>query len=379
MGSLDTKNMYITFVNNRKKELQFELEVEDNKILSKRNRQLNHGLTEHVLYSKKPLLIKNQYRKECLKLGIKPFGKDAKSWLGVPLIVKDKAIGVIAIYTYEKENAYDHEHVEVISTIADQLSIAIENSRLYKNVQNKLKRLKKNHHDLKEMERVKSEFLAVTSHEFGTPITILKGNINMFLDGTFGELTEFQQKRMRSINNSVERLAKMRKQTIFLSKLDSGKLKLKKGKIAINEIINDVAKEISILADKNHQKIKTNLKEIKVPCDKDLMTEVFENLLSNAVKYSGENSIIEIDMDSYKNNVHMCVSDNGLGIPSDRLAKIFDRFYIAHGHLHHKAGTGLGLAIVKEIVEAHNGKIWCNSEEGIGTQFHLELPKDIKK
>jgi len=222
---------------------------------------------------------------------------------------------------------------------------------------------------------MKSEFLTVTSHEFGTPITILKGNISMFLDGTFGKLTKLQRKRIESLKSSIDRLAKMRRQTILLSKLDSGKLRLKKEKIAINELIENIANEISILAKKNNQKIKTNLKECKIYCDKDTMQEVFENLLSNAVKYSGEGSKIEVNLKEGKENVLITVSDNGNGIPKDKLEKIFERFYIAHDYLHHKEGTGLGLAIVKEIVEAHCGKVWCESKLNKGARFNIILPK----
>ena len=377
MGNvLETKNLYIALYDNQKNQLQFELEVEDNKLKTKRKRKFNTGLSEHVIRNGKPLLIKNNFIKECKKLGINPHGRISKTWLGVPLIIKEKAIGVITIQSYERENSFDDEQLDVISTVADQLAIAIENSRLYKNLEEHHKQLEGAYDELKEMDKIKSEFLAVTSHEFGTPITILKGNVNMFLDGTLGDLPEIQHKRMSSINNSVQRLEKMRNQTILLSKLDSKRVKLNHDNVFLNELIEELVNEMEIVANQNKQKIITNLKDIQLVCDKDTIKGVFENLISNAVKYSGDNAKISINMKKMKNGgVHVIVADNGTGISKKHLKNLFERFYIAHDYLNHKQGTGLGLAIVKEIVEAHGGEVYCESEPNKGSKFHVILPK----
>lgn len=373
---LDAKNLYIALYHKEKKELQFEFEIEDNKLLEKRKHKLKKELIEYVINNKKPLLIRNNYNQNCEKLGIKPSGKDAKSWLGVPLISKGEVIGIIKIKSYKKENAYDEYHLEILSTIADQATIAIENSKLYKNLEKNHKDLEKAYEDLKEMEKMKSEFLMVTSHEFGTPITIIKANTCMFLDETYGKLTEFQKKRMEVINVSVERLAKMRKQTLLLYRLDGGQFDIMKEKISLNEVIEDVVTNINILAENNQQEIITKLKACQINCNKDMMREVIENLLSNAVKYSGKKSKVNVSMKEEKNSVHITVSDNGIGIAKEHLDKIFDRFYIAHHYLTHKQGTGLGLAVVKEIVEAHGGRVICESEINKGTKFIVILPKN---
>ena len=379
---LNVNNFYITL--NKKKifdktkgdfkeeeYLEFAYEIEGNQRIKKRSRKLRNGLTEYVIKTRKALLIKNNFKKTCKKLGISPRGRTSKTWLGVPLISKGIVIGVISIQDYETENAYDCEDKDLISNIADQAAVAIENAKLYEE-------LKENYEKLQELDITKSDFLKVTSHEFGTPITILKGNIDMFLQGTFGELSDLQLDRINSLKTSVERLEKMRTQTLFLSKVDSGESHLKKEHFLLNEIINKVVDGIRIIAENNNQNIKTNLTETRIFADKYKITEIFENLLSNAIKYAGEGTLIEIDSKENKDDIHIIVKDNGEGIGKEYLKKIFERFEIAHGSMHHKQGTGLGLAIIKVIIESHGGKIWCESEKGKGCAFHFTIPKKAK-
>ena len=376
MGNiLDTKNLYIALYDKNEHKLNFEIEVENNKLLPKRKRKYNHGLSEFVIRNKKPLLIKKNFNEECNRLGINPFGKEAKSWLGVPLVSKSKAIGVITIQSFEKENAFDVEQLRVISTIADQLSIAIENSKLYNDLEKRHKELEDAYESLKEMNKIKDEFLTITSHEFGTPITILKGNVNMFQDETLGEITELQRKQMDAIYSSVERLVKIRDQTILLSNLDSGRLILNNEKVNLNKLINEIIKGIRVEAEKKNQEISTHLSQCKITCDKEAIIDVIKNLISNAIKYSGENTKIKISMKPEKDNIHLIISDNGVGIGKEHLDKLFNRFYIAHNFLNHKQGTGLGLAIVREIVEAHGGNVYCKSKLNKGCEFHVLIPK----
>lgn len=372
---IDTKNMYIALVDIKKKKINFEFEIEKNKRIPKRKIKFNSGISEYIVKHKKPLLIKNNFINECKKLGIKPYRKDSKSWLGVPLISKGKAIGVISVYSYDKENIFDEEHLDVIRTIADQASITIENSILYENLEKNHKKLKKTYKSLKKMEKIKSDFLSITSHEFKTPLTIIIPNLNMFLDGSFGKITDFQKDRLKSIYKSVIRIKKMKEQTILVSKLNAGKFKIKSEEIQLDKLIKDIVKEMKILALNNNQEIKTHLKKCKINCGGRMISEVFENLISNAVKYSGENSIIKINLKEEKKDIHITVSDNGPGIAKEKLNLIFDRFVIAHDSLNHQQGTGLGLAITKEIIDAHKGKVWCRSAKGKGSTFHVTIPK----
>lgn len=231
---------------------------------------------------------------------------------------------------------------------------------------------------LRKIDEMKNELLVVIAHEFGTPLSILKGNVDMFLDGNFGEITDFQRKRMHLINSNIERLTKMQRQTFLLTKFDNERFELVKEKTPLNELIKEVVYKIKILAEKKNQEIDINLKDCSIYCEKKSIIEVIENLLINAIKYSGKNSNIEVNMKEENNNIHITISDDGPGIEKDHLGNIFNRFYIAHRHLNHKQGTGLGLAIVKEIIEAHDGKIWCESEYGNGCAFHFTIPISSK-
>ena len=375
---IDNQNVYIALIDKIKNELQFKLEVEDGKFKRKRKRKLKNGLSEYVIYNKKPLIINNEIRNFCKRVGVKPGGKDSKSWMGVPIIVKNKAIGILTIQDYKHENSYDEEQLNIIQTIADQLGSTIENSKLYIDLKKRHNELAKAYKNLTQMEKMKSEFLAVTSHEFGTPITILKGNISLFLSGILGELTDLQKKKMNSLNAGVDRLTKLRSQTLLLSQLDTGQLYLKKEHIQLDEFVKSITNDVKILAKERKQKIITNLQNCEIYADKKRIKELIENLISNAIKYSGKGSKIEINLDKGSNEILLTVKDNGNGIPKKHLAKIFKRFYLGHSFLHHKEGTGLGLAIVKSIVEAHKGKVWCESDYGKGATFFVKIPNSSK-
>ena len=221
----------------------------------------------------------------------------------------------------------------------------------------------------------KSEFITVTSHEFGTPITILQGNIDLFLKGVLGELSDLQKKKMETLRISVERLSKLRKGTLMLTQIDNGELIINKEKIKINELIDDIVNKINPAIELKEQKIISKIKDFDVFCDKVNMSVIFDNLLSNANKYADNQSKIEINIEDEENNHHVIISDNGPGIAKEKQKKLFERFYIAHDYLNHKEGTGLGLAIVKEIVKAHDGNIWYEGDKGKGSAFHFTIPK----
>ena len=215
----------------------------------------------------------------------------------------------------------------------------------------------------------------ISAHEIGTPLTIIKGNVEMLMDGNFGKVNEIQKKRFRVINNNVERINTLSKDSLILTKIDSKNLKLIKRKSSISKLTYDIVEEMKPLAFQKNQNIKFDLKdEIKASFDRTTITQVINNLLSNAIKYTKNKGRIHVALENGNKDIHLLVKDNGIGISKKEHEKIFERFYMVENHLHHKDGSGLGLAIVKEIIELHNGKVWVESKKNKGTTFHFTIP-----
>ncbi|MDY6932072.1 MAG: PAS domain-containing sensor histidine kinase [Halobacteriota archaeon] len=251
-----------------------------------------------------------------------------------------------------------------------------------KNIERDLKKSKKEmeraYNTLKDLDKLKTEFAAVATHEIGTPLSIVKSNIEMLLENAFGDITDLQRERLEVVLRNTEYLVKLNKEMMDISRIDAGKLKLKKESCSIHDVVEKTTQAMKPLAmDKNLNiavMIDDNVPVIN--CDGERVRQVLDNLLNNAIKFTPESGYIMLNVGDDDGVVMISVSDNGLGIPEDEQNKIFDRFYEVGSYLSHETGgAGLGLAIVKGIVEAHGGKVWVESSLGSGSTFYFTLPK----
>ena len=223
---------------------------------------------------------------------------------------------------------------------------------------------------LLESDIMKSEFVSIVSHDLGTPMTVMKGFTKMLVDGVMGGLNEKQDRAIKTIYKNIERLDKLRKDILDLVRMDLGNLVLEKSDISINELIKTSMEFLKTLSDEKNQEIIINIeKELDAYCDESKITQVIENYISNAIRYSPNKARIEITGNNENGSIHILVKDNGRGIPKGEEENVFKRFYTIGKKA--KGSTGLGLSIVKGIVDAHNGKVWCESEEGKGSVFHF--------
>ena len=231
---------------------------------------------------------------------------------------------------------------------------------------------------LKELDRMKSDFVSNVSHELRTPLTAIKGSVDNMLDGILGPVTEKQERYLSRINSNADRLARLIGDLLDLSKIEAGKIELRPGRVALPALIKEVADSLrSIAADK--------LIGIEVPdaddgldawADRDKVMQILTNLIGNAVKFTpphGRVAVIVAMQDPEW--VKLSVLDNGPGIPPEEAGKIFDKFYRAqHTNKLNVKGTGLGLAISKSLVQLHGGNIWCESGADGGSIFSFTLP-----
>jgi PAS domain S-box-containing protein len=229
---------------------------------------------------------------------------------------------------------------------------------------------------LKQLEKVKTDFIATISHELKTPLTSIMMGASLLEDANVGDLNNRQKRVMENIKEGGERLSLLVNDLLQLSKIQSDRAVFNFELCSINDIIENCTKSFYNQAAERkvnlHNNIGENLPQVSI--DSEKITWVVNNLVSNALKHTDSGDDILIT--TYVKDNDMCVSvkDTGYGIPPEYLDKIFERFIQVKEYNSEQAGTGLGLSIAKDIVEAHGGKIWCESTPGSGSSFIFALP-----
>ena len=235
---------------------------------------------------------------------------------------------------------------------------------------------KKMEDKLLEVDRLKSEFIANTSHELRTPLQSVMGFTKLLLSGRVNDPKK-QEEFLRIIDQQSEHLVMLIDDLIDVQRLESGRFYVEKDDVRIDEIIAEAVRELGHLASERRIDLVQEVDSSVTPVEADNMRikQVVVNLLNNAIKFSKDGGKIWLKAKSADGKLLVQVMDQGIGIPKAATHRIFERFYQVDGLLTRKAeGTGLGLYIVKQIVEAHGGRVWVESEEGEGSTFYFTLP-----
>ena len=246
-----------------------------------------------------------------------------------------------------------------------------------KKVEERTQELKKAYEELKELDRMKDEFLAITSHELKTPLTSIILLTEMLMEDLKDKLNEEEKEDLRTIYQESLRLRDLILDVLELSKLESGRRIFNLRPLNVKSIVEQTFANIRGLAEARKIALKYHLPHNlpKVIGDEEALIKVLNNLLNNAIKFSPEGSSVEVEAERKKNVVEFRVIDHGIGIPKSEHKKIFDRFYQVERVKSRKyGGTGLGLSICKKIINAHKGKIWVKSKPGEGSIFYFTLP-----
>ncbi|GAB6099298.1 hypothetical protein JCM16358_11770 [Halanaerocella petrolearia] len=231
---------------------------------------------------------------------------------------------------------------------------------------------------LKEVDKMKSEFVSMVSHEFRTPLTSMNMGINMLLEENIGEVNDQQEELLEVAKEDCEHLNNLVDDLLDLSKIESGRIDLDFGTIQVTKIFETSIQPFVEQAKNQGIKLITEeVDNLAVYADLNKVTWVVTNLIGNALRYTEVDDEIRLSAQRKGHKVHISVADTGSGIPKEYQHKIFDKFVRAGADKDKGTGTGLGLAISKEIIEAHGGRIWVESEEGVGSTFTftLKLPK----
>jgi PAS domain S-box-containing protein len=240
------------------------------------------------------------------------------------------------------------------------------------------KELERKNTRLQELDKLKSDFISNVSHELRTPLAITKEGISLVLDGVTGEINEQQDKMLNTARKNIDRLARIINNLLDMSKIESGKMELKKEVIDMGDLVEQIAFSFQVFASEKNIDIRSDVPKTKVEvfADRDKLIQVFTNLVGNAMKFTKEGQIT-IALKDQKHLVECSVQDSGVGIRKEELQKVFERFHqVDRKNGAGEKGTGLGLAITKEIVEKHGGSVWVESEEKEGSKFIFTIPKD---
>jgi signal transduction histidine kinase len=303
------------------------------------------------------------------------FDPAVRSLLVVPLTVKDRVIGTLAI-DHTIPDAFKQDDKRTLIIAAAQAAAAIENAQLYTDLEERAAKLELAYQELQEVDKLKDELVQNVSHELRTPLTFIKGYVELLLEEDMGPLNESQRESLTIVADKTNALTRLVSDIIYLQQVEWESLQFtmqdmrEMARLALQSCeVAAVTAGITL-----HLQAEPGLPPI--PVDRDRINQVFDNLLGNAIKFSPRGGAITVEVQDAGGMILMGVLDTGVGIPADKLDRVFDRFYQVDGSATRRfGGAGLGLAIARRIVEAHGGHIWVESEMDQGSAFKLMLPK----
>lgn len=304
-----------------------------------------------------------------------PRPQDLNSLLMIPLLTHGNLQGVLAIYD-NRSNTFGADEERLMTIIATQIAAALENSQLYQNLQQHTKNLESALSEQQRLHRLQEEFVQNVSHDLRTPLTFIKGYVDLILDGSLGPVSDKIKSSLKIVSRRTADLSRLVSEIVTHQELKMDILNLKK--TDLNEVITLAVQSALPTIKKHNISLGLNIPSPLPPltADPDRIGQVLDNLIGNAIKFTNSGGKITVSAYAEDNFITVRVADTGIGIAPQDLDKIFDRFYQVNHPNRQTGGTGLGLAIIKQIIDAHHGQVAVSSKSGQGSQFSFTLPID---
>lgn len=307
--------------------------------------------------------------------------------LVLPLKLQDQTMGHLFIGEH-KSRGYSMRDVRVIESVANELAIAVQNSlsveeirELNESLQTKVntatKELRTSNQQLQKLDEAKNDFMSIASHQLRTPLTSIKGYLDMMLQGDLGKVTPTQRSVLSEAYVSSERMVSLINDFLSASRLQTGKFIIELSDGDLKDVVKDQVNILKVVAKQHNMTLELtidkNVPNVKIDIDK--IRQVIQNFIDNAIYYSMPNSKIKISLDFEGKQVVFRVKDTGIGVPADEQPQLFSRFFRAgNARRRRPDGTGIGLYLAKKVVSLHQGEIIFHSQENKGSTFGFRLP-----
>ncbi len=352
--------------------------VNQNRELKLEKKMRRGGLSEWIWTHNSPIVVEDATRDKranCSEF-LTHFG--IRSIVGYPLTSGKQVIG--AVFTGDfAARPVSESHTRLLTTLCQQVSVAIEKSRLYDSLERKIRELERSLDTLEKTNILKSDFVSHVSHELRTPLTSIKAYVEALVDHSDDPSFIQQKEFLDIVSKETNRLIRIVNDVLDVSKIEFGQRPMKRTAVDLGAVVADVLDMLSPSLRERSLRIDADVPADlpRIEGDADMIKQVFINLISNAIKYSPRGTTVTVAAREEAVNILVSVADQGVGIPKDEIGNVFDKYFRARSQKESKMeGLGLGLAIVKNIVEQHGGGVRVESHEGKGSTFYFTLPRE---
>jgi signal transduction histidine kinase len=365
---LNCEAVSILLYDDKKEELRIAASTDSNpEELAKIPVPLDSSIAGTIFTENAPQIINNPENNPLHFQGVdEKIQFETRSLVGVPMQIRDTVTGVLEGLN-KRDGEFTKADVDILSVIASQAAVAINNAHLMNSLQHA-------YEELSQIDKIKSEFISIASHELRTPLSHILGYAHMLQEET-KDGSSVSAKRLLESANQLQSLVDA---MTNMNLLEMGSQELSLEKVALQQILVDTYKAAleTIKARRHETEFDLPKPPIYIMADSEKLERAFLNILNNAALFTPDGGQIKINVTAHEDHAHVTITDNGIGIPKDELENIFDRFNQVESHLTRAhGGIGLGLPIAKGLVELHGGKIWAESEgANTGTTFQITIP-----
>jgi signal transduction histidine kinase len=284
-----------------------------------------------------------------------------------PLVAGGELIGIL-ILDAKGERRFGEYDLRILMLFAEQAAVAISNAQAFKRERESVNRLA-------DLDRLKTDFIATITHELKTPLTSLMGYATILRKRSADLAPEQREEFFNIMSRQGDRILRLIEELLHSSRIDAGAARLRREPLNLSAIVKDVEAGLAGLARTHTLAFTVPDRDLGLFGDATALEHVLTNLVENALKYSEPGTTIRLSVEELESEVLISVKDHGQGIPPEDLPHIFERFRQADGRGRTRSSVGLGLYIVRSLVNAHGGRVWADSTEGVGTTFTIALPR----